>query len=538
MSQKSKTFLKSFLAIALFAIAVQSFAIWQPPTSTAPAGNPEPPINVGGTAQTKSGNLAVTGLRVFTSSIFDGTLQIKTGSPGVGKVLTSDATGFVRWADPQNGGGGTDSLWKTTGSNIYYDDGNVGIGTSTPASKLTILGQAYAKDGFRVAGTANNRENDAPSYGIGISDNLIAPATGSSFAVQVSGINGIFFNTDNGEMVMDKNGKVGIKDVSPSFDLDVNGRINGQSGLCIAGDCKSSWAQIGGGGSQTPWISNINANDFTLYGGNENHSILSLEANNSSFAVRDFIFMNQGGGTVVVGIPTEDQHLDREYNSLGTSLVVGGQIRSTANGFKFPDDTSQMTAATPHGKQKYIHTGNVGDLSSYEFLVPVGVTKVLVTVVAGGGGGSGGKIGDIGGGGGGGEVRIAEEVSVVPKSTVTVFVGGGGKGGYYIYDSNEGGGGDGRNSSFGFGVLGAAGGKGSSHLDEGGESGGSGGGRGEIGSNNGSGGGKGGQSIFGIQGIYHGNSATGYGAGGAGGGTNDANRRGGDGAPGFVIVEW
>jgi hypothetical protein len=47
-------------------------------------------------------------------------------------------------------------------------------------------------------------------------------------------------------------GKVGIGTTLPNFSLDVqSGQINASGGLCIAGDCKSSWAQVGGGAPAT-----------------------------------------------------------------------------------------------------------------------------------------------------------------------------------------------------------------------------------------------------------------------------------------------
>ena len=49
------------------------------------------------------------------------------------------------------------------------------------------------------------------------------------------------------------NGLVGIGTTTPNYRLDVNnGQINASGGLCIAGDCKTSWSQVGGGIS--PWI--------------------------------------------------------------------------------------------------------------------------------------------------------------------------------------------------------------------------------------------------------------------------------------------
>lgn len=53
-----------------------------------------------------------------------------------------------------------------------------------------------------------------------------------------------------GSVYQDGAGNVGLGTVNPSQKLDVQGYINASSGLCINGDCKSSWFSI------SPWINN------------------------------------------------------------------------------------------------------------------------------------------------------------------------------------------------------------------------------------------------------------------------------------------
>jgi hypothetical protein len=71
-------------------------------------------------------------------------------SPHVGYVLTADAGGMGTWQVPT----GADSYWQPgTGSAIYYNAGNVGVGTSTPSQKLEVAGTARMT-GFQLPTSA------------------------------------------------------------------------------------------------------------------------------------------------------------------------------------------------------------------------------------------------------------------------------------------------------------------------------------------------------------------------------------------------
>lgn len=217
----------------------------------------------------------------------------------------------------------------------------------------------------------------------------------------------------------------------------------------------------------------------------------------------------------------------------GTSLLGSGNITIQA------DSLSTIFA----NSQTFTASGT--------FVVPAGVTRVLVEGCGGGGGGGFGS-NSCGGGGGGSGVEAAL-VAVTPLANVSVTIGGGGAGGASVTVH----GGTGGDSLFGWLVL--SGGVGGMSVQSGGAfsygSGGGGSGSGGTGGSampasgssrfkggSGIGAGAGGHFGVGANGVSNanGNSASANtGAGGSGGSYTGANYRvGGAGGSGKVIVYW
>jgi hypothetical protein len=144
----------------------------------------------------------------------NGRVKINGGSPGSGKVLTSDYNGLATWQTPTSS-----SLWTLSGSNIYYNDGYVGIGTTSPASKLTVKGNVRTLDSG----------GDIVCY--------ITTVGGGGGYVGTYGTNGNYNVALTNLSGYDNNGYVAVKDSSGNTQagIYVDSSGNGQ----VFGDTKS-----------------------------------------------------------------------------------------------------------------------------------------------------------------------------------------------------------------------------------------------------------------------------------------------------------
>lgn len=160
---------------------------------------------------------------------------------------------------------------------VIQPSGNVGMGTTAPDYKLEVRGSSSRNtlalfgdgDGVGYAGikigaltTTAIATNRTSQFNLHMrKDNWYGgDGSGPSFIIEsvskVGGFAAPFLITPTNDVILNGGtgasglsyGNVGIGTTNPGYKLDVQGgSINTGGGLCIAGDCKTAWSQVGGG---------------------------------------------------------------------------------------------------------------------------------------------------------------------------------------------------------------------------------------------------------------------------------------------------
>jgi hypothetical protein len=127
--------------------------------------------------------------------------------------------------------------WSTSGSNVYYNSGNIGVGTNNPASKLFVGSGTPAIQtlpGLNVA--LGSASYISASNG---TENMFIGADGSGYGILGTLSNhGIGIRTNNIERLrIDTAGKVGVGTSDPTEKLEVNGnlKLSGTGNITAAG---------------------------------------------------------------------------------------------------------------------------------------------------------------------------------------------------------------------------------------------------------------------------------------------------------------
>jgi len=316
-----------------------------------------------------SGNVGIGTVSPGAKLEIGGQVKITGGSPGAGKVLTSDAAGLASWATPTGGISGSGAATRVafwdgatslnSNGNLFWDNTNsrLGIGTATPGSALEVAGQV------KITGGAPGAGKVLTSNAAGLATWETPSGGGWSLTGNVGTTAGTNFlgTTDNVALELKVNGARALRLEPNALSPNVIGGFSGNSvgsglmGVTIAGggeggnvnsvtSLSASFATIGGGDGNTAseWASTVGGGEgntasgfaSTVGGGEGNtasHNEATVSGGMSNTASEQTATVGGGEGNMASGnSATVGGGL--ENTASGSGATVGGGTQNTASG--------------------------------------------------------------------------------------------------------------------------------------------------------------------------------------------------------------
>lgn len=322
-----------------------------------------------------------------------GDIKITDGTEGIGKVLTSDASGLATWQAPI---GGADADWTMDGDTLYsapdssitIKGGNVGIGTTTPDKLLTLASAESKIRAYTISDSTNssiafmraNSGTTTVNYNDQIGSVVAQGYNGTTYNKAASikfsidstpGFNDMpgridFYTTPDGtasqtkRMTINNAGDIGIGTASPSARLDVAGDIKITDGTEGLGKVLTSDA-TGLASWQTPAATV--PSDTSLYADSAGYADTALFARNVLWDnTGDTIYYTQGRVGIGTSFPFYKLHVSGPVGfeaGFGGSIFLDNiatqlKIRSSSSGIYFENNAASSTL------MRIMDGGNVG----------------------------------------------------------------------------------------------------------------------------------------------------------------------------------
>jgi hypothetical protein len=234
-------------------------------------------------AQGQLTTAANTSIAIDTSQVISGIFPIARGGTntnatptagtvayGTGTAIAYSAVGTVGQALVSNGASAPSwstiisSQWVTSGANIYYTAGNVGIGTTSPGSALDVKGT------LRLSGSSSGYVGLAPAAAAGSTTYTLPSADGSSNQVlQTNGSGVLSWGTSGLGTVTSVSGTGTVSGIS------LSGTVTTSGNLTLGGTLSVAASDITSGTISTARLASGSATSTTFLRGDQTWSSIS-----------------------------------------------------------------------------------------------------------------------------------------------------------------------------------------------------------------------------------------------------------------------
>ncbi len=187
--------------------------------------------------------------------------EVNGSEPTIQQLISTDTSG--------GDGNTTSTSWINDGNNMYYNTGNVGIGTTNPGSLLEL------KKGGQGLKFLTGENTSGYALEIGVNDDGVSFSNNST----IRGFN--FKNASGNLLKITSNGNVGIGTTSPSVELEVKSVANNNAEIHInsSTDGKPSIIRFQDAGQEV-WglLANYpGTGKFSVYNYNNNTNAMVLD---------------------------------------------------------------------------------------------------------------------------------------------------------------------------------------------------------------------------------------------------------------------